>query len=182
MRTNTVLGYNWNNSRVSLTWLFRKGTEGLLTTNRPSPTIVGYPSNNLFNLNGGTKFGPVDVSVTISNLFDKEPDAGGYFVDDATQGFGTYDPYGDLVGRRYSLSFHDGLLSATSGGEGDFHGLCGPIRRSVENDLDVVAAGVGHERSVVAGMVRTLAGSAIVFPPAPIAAEWNRSTTLRSVA
>ncbi len=40
IRTNTVFGYNWNDNRVSLTWLFRKGTEGLLTTNRPSPTIA----------------------------------------------------------------------------------------------------------------------------------------------
>jgi outer membrane receptor protein involved in Fe transport len=104
-RTNTVVGYNWNDSRVSLTWLFRKGTEGLLTTNRPSPTIAGYPSNSLFNLNAGTRIGPMDVSVSVSNLFDKEPDSGGYFVADETQGFGTFDPYGDLVGRRYSLSF-----------------------------------------------------------------------------
>jgi iron complex outermembrane receptor protein len=104
IRTNTVVGYNWNDSRVSLTWLFRKGTEGLLTTNRPSATIAGYPSNSLFNLNAGTRIGPVDVSMSVSNLFDKEPDSGGYFVADETQGFGTYDPYGDLVGRRYSLS------------------------------------------------------------------------------
>ncbi len=61
IRTNTVLGYNWGDSRVSLTWLFRKGTEGLLTTNRPSPTLAGYPANNLFNLSGGTRLGPVDV-------------------------------------------------------------------------------------------------------------------------
>jgi len=83
----------------------RKGTGGLLTTNRPSPTLVGYPSDSLFNLSGGTRFGPVDVSLSVSNLFNKKPDAGGYFVEDETQGFGTYDPYGDLVGRRYSLGF-----------------------------------------------------------------------------
>jgi iron complex outermembrane receptor protein len=105
LRTNTQFGYNWNDSRVSLTWIFRKGTEGLLTTNRPSPTIAGYPSGSLFNLSGGTRFGKVDVLVSINNLLDEEPESGGYFVADETQGFGLFDPYGDLVGRRYSLSF-----------------------------------------------------------------------------
>ncbi len=104
LRTNTTLAYNWGDSRVSLNWLFRKGTEGLLTTNQPSPTIAGYPSNNLFNLNAASRFGPVAVSASISNLFNKKPDVGGYFVADETGGFGTFDPYGDLVGRRYSLS------------------------------------------------------------------------------
>ncbi len=94
----------WADNRVSLNWLYRKGTEGLLTTNVPSPTIAGYPSDSLFNLNGGTRFGPVAVSASISNLFNKKPDVGGWFVADTTGGFGTFDPYGDLVGRRYSVS------------------------------------------------------------------------------
>jgi len=105
VRTNTTFGYSWADNRVSLNWLYRKGTEGLLTTNQPSPTIAGYPNNNLFNLNGATRFGPVQVSASVSNLFNKKPDVGGYFVADETGGFGTFDPYGDLVGRRYSLSF-----------------------------------------------------------------------------
>jgi outer membrane receptor protein involved in Fe transport len=100
-----MLGYSWNDSRVSLNWLFRKGTSGLLTNNTPSPTIAGYPSDSLFNLNAGTRFGPVNVTASISNLFNKKPDVGGYFVADETGGFGTFDPYGDLVGRRYSLGF-----------------------------------------------------------------------------
>ena len=62
---------------MSLTWLYRKGTDGLLTNNTPSPTIAGYPSDSLFNLNGGTRLGPVDVTASISNLFNKKPDAGG---------------------------------------------------------------------------------------------------------
>jgi outer membrane receptor protein involved in Fe transport len=105
LRTNTTIGYSTGDMRVSLNWLFRKGTDGLLTNNTPSPTIAGYPSNSLFNLNGAMRFGPVNVSATISNLFNKAPDVGGYFVADQTGGFGTFDPYGDLVGRRYSLSF-----------------------------------------------------------------------------
>lgn len=104
LRTNTALGYSWGDNRVSLNWLFHKGTEGLLTNNTPSPTLAGYPSGSLFNLNAGSRFGPVSVSASISNLFNKKPDAGGWFVADQTGGFGTFDPYGDLVGRRYSLS------------------------------------------------------------------------------
>ena len=78
-------------------------TNNTLTNNTPSPTIAGYPSDSLFNLNGATRIGPLNLTATVSNLFNKKPDAGGYFVADQTQGFGTYDPYGDLVGRRYSL-------------------------------------------------------------------------------
>lgn len=105
LRTNTTVGYSWGDNRVSLNWLYRKGTNGLLSTNQPSPTVAGYPSDSLFNLNGGTRIGPVAITATISNLFNKAPDVGGYFVADQTGGFGTFDPYGDLVGRRYSLGF-----------------------------------------------------------------------------
>jgi len=104
IRTNTVLSYNWNNSRASLTWLYRQGTAGLGTNNRPATNVAGYPADSLFNLSGGTTFGAVDVSVSISNLLNKKPDAAGYFLADQTQGFGTFDPYGDLVGRRFSVN------------------------------------------------------------------------------
>lgn len=105
LRTNTTLGYRWNDSRVSLSWLFRKGTDGLLVNNTPSDTVAGYPSDSQFNLSGGSKFGPIDVSLSVSNLLNSKPDRGGWFYADETAGFGTFDPYGDLVGRRYSLSF-----------------------------------------------------------------------------
>lgn len=104
IRTNTTLGYYSGAGRVALNWLYRKKTGGLLATNLPSPTIAGYPADSLFNLTGGWQLGKVDVSASITNLFNKAPDVGGYFVADQTGGFGTYDPYGDLVGRRYSVS------------------------------------------------------------------------------
>jgi len=102
-RTNTTIGYNWNESRVSLTWLFRTSTKGLVN-NRPSDLVAGYPSGSLFNLSGGTKFGNLDVGLSVSNLLNTKPKRAGYFLLDETQGFGTFDPYGDLVGRRYSVS------------------------------------------------------------------------------
>jgi hypothetical protein len=104
LRTNTTLGYYSGSARVALNWLYRKSTGGLLATNLPSPTINGYPADSIFNLTGGWKFGMLDVSASISNLFNKKPDVGGWFVADATGGVGTFDPYGDLVGRRYAVS------------------------------------------------------------------------------
>jgi outer membrane receptor protein involved in Fe transport len=104
LRTNTTFGYYSGAGRVSLNWLYRKSTGGLLATNLPSPTVNGYPADSIFNLNGGWKFGSLDVSASVSNLFNKKPDVGGWFVADETGGFGTFDPYGDLVGRRYGLS------------------------------------------------------------------------------
>jgi len=73
-------------------------------SNRPSDLVAGYPSGSLFNLSGGTQFGKLDVGLSISNLLDTQPGRAGYFIADQTQGFGTYDPNGDLVGRRYSVS------------------------------------------------------------------------------
>jgi iron complex outermembrane recepter protein len=103
-QTNTVVGYTWDTSRVSLTWMWHNGTKGLGGNNRPTTLNAGYPSGSLFNLSGGTKIGPVDVSLNINNLFDTEPNPAGYAYADTTQGFGTFDPYADLVGRRYSLN------------------------------------------------------------------------------
>ena len=42
--------------------------------------------------------------MSVSNLLNDKPGPAGYAFADATQGFGTFDPYADLVGRRYSLS------------------------------------------------------------------------------
>jgi outer membrane receptor protein involved in Fe transport len=103
-RLNTVFGYNWNANRVNLTWLYRQGTAGLDANNRPSALIADYPSGSLFNLSGGTSFGPLEASVNVSNILNTKPKAAGYFVADPYAGVGFFDPYGDLVGRRYSLN------------------------------------------------------------------------------
>lgn len=103
LRTNTTIGYNVNDYRASVTWLFHKGTEGL-NANRPSDLVAGYPSGSLFNVNMGAKFGFLDVGVSVSNVLNTSPKRAGYFLADTTGGYGTFDPYGDLVGRRYSLS------------------------------------------------------------------------------
>ncbi len=103
-QTNTTLGYLWNNSHLTLDWLWHNGTAGLAANNRPTTLNAGYPSGNIFNLSGGTRFGKVDLSLSINNLLDATPKPAGYAFADQTQGFGTYDPYADLVGRRYSVN------------------------------------------------------------------------------
>jgi hypothetical protein len=104
IRANTVLGYTFDQNRFSLTWLYRLGTRGLDTTNRPTTLFAGYPTGNQFNLSAGRKMENLDVSVNVSNLLNTKPGRAGYAYADLTQGFGTFDPYGDLVGRRYSLN------------------------------------------------------------------------------
>jgi outer membrane receptor protein involved in Fe transport len=104
IRANTVVGYTLNQNRVSLTWLYRLGTKALGGDSRPTTLFAGYPTNNLFNLSAGRKMDNLDVSVNVSNLLNTKPGRAGYAYADAYQGFGTFDPYGDLVGRRYSLN------------------------------------------------------------------------------
>ncbi|MFO1505220.1 MAG: TonB-dependent receptor [Steroidobacteraceae bacterium] len=103
-RSNTVLGYSLEGTRVNLTWLYRLGTKALGGDNRPTTIFAGYPTNNMFNLSVGQKLDKLDLSVNVSNLLNTKPGRAGYAYADATQGFGTFDPYGDLVGRRYSLN------------------------------------------------------------------------------
>ena len=117
IRTNTTVGYNWGANRVSMNWQYRLGTQvptNFSTTasvdgqNSPTlqrnPLFAGYHTNSMYNLTAGHRFKGINASFTINNLFDTKPKAAGYPYADAYNGFGTYDPYGDLVGRRYSLN------------------------------------------------------------------------------
>jgi outer membrane receptor protein involved in Fe transport len=104
LRTNTNFNYSWGDSRVGVTWLYRTQTAALVN-NRPSDQVAGYKWGHLFNLSAGTRLREnVDVGVSVSNLLNTKPTRGGYFYADQTQGFGTFNPYGDLVGRRFSVS------------------------------------------------------------------------------
>jgi iron complex outermembrane recepter protein len=109
MRVNTNFGYTVGTTRASLTWDYRQGTDqaGQLagtTLIGANPLFVGYPNVSLFNLTVGKQFGRVNSSLSISNLLNKKPDVAGYRVDDPLNGFGTFDPNGDVVGRRYSVN------------------------------------------------------------------------------
>jgi outer membrane receptor protein involved in Fe transport len=44
------------------------------------------------------------VSFSVSNLFDKNPRPGGYDIRDPRAGFGSFSPFDDLNGRRYSFN------------------------------------------------------------------------------
>src|SRR5690606_38339231 len=117
-RANTGITYMWGKGhRVTLTWNYREGTYSPTTFSatpaadgttspdlRKNPLMAGYKSTHLFNLTAGTRFGAVNASVSVSNLFDKKPRPGGYDIRDPRGGFGTFSPFDDLVGRRYSLN------------------------------------------------------------------------------
>ncbi len=117
-RANTGVTYVWGRDyRVTLTWNHRRSTDAPTTfattpnqTGSAGPTLqsnqllAGYRTTNLFNLTGGSSFGPINASVSVSNLFDKKPRPGGYDVRDPRAGFGSFSPFDDLVGRRYSFN------------------------------------------------------------------------------
>lgn len=119
IRTNTSLGYNWGQGhRVSLNWQYRLGTHTATTFAAAStangittsPTLqrnlqnAGYGTTNLFALTAGTQFGVVSASVTVNNLLNTKPKPGGYDFRDPREGFGSFSPFADLVGRRYSVN------------------------------------------------------------------------------
>ncbi len=119
LRTNTIVSYGWGDgNRVSLTWDYRLGTRtptnfsASTTANNvtTSPTIqnnklfAGYPAANLFSATAGTRLGPVTASLSINNLLNTKPSRGGYDLRDPMQGLGTFSPFSDLVGRRYSVN------------------------------------------------------------------------------
>jgi iron complex outermembrane receptor protein len=118
IRTSTGLSYSWGNGhRVLLGWQYRLGTQ-TPTTYTPTasadgqtqpnlvtnPILAGYATTNLFTLTGGTRLGPVNASLSINNLLDTKPKPAGYDHRDPRNGFGSFNPYNDLVGRRYSIN------------------------------------------------------------------------------
>lgn len=116
-RSNTSFTYSWDRHRVTLMWNYRSpsdtGTNFATvanTTGTTSPTLqknaqfTGYKAVNLFNLTASTMFGDAMASFSVNNLFDKAPRPGGYDLRDPMEGFGTFSPFDDLVGRRYSFS------------------------------------------------------------------------------
>ncbi len=114
LAASTGVTYSWGvANRVGLTWNYRQGTRSFQTvaatatspaTVVRSTTLAGYPTNNLFNLTAGTRLGPVNASFTVQNLLDSKPGRAAYDFRDPTQGLGSFDPFGDLVGRRYSVN------------------------------------------------------------------------------
>jgi hypothetical protein len=117
IRTSTGFGYNWGRHRAVLTWQYRLGTQTPTTfattpnitrtqspTVKRSPLFAGYRTFNQINGTFGTKIGPVNASLSISNLLDTKPSWGGYDLRDPRNGFGNFSPFDDLVGRRYSLN------------------------------------------------------------------------------
>ena len=99
------MGYSWGVNRVSVNWQYRSGT----CIARAGATGCAldrsrYPVTNLFTVTGGTRIGPVNASLSVNNPLNKAPRNGTYLWEDPYKGYGTFNPYDDLVGRRYSLN------------------------------------------------------------------------------
>jgi iron complex outermembrane receptor protein len=117
LRANTAFTYTWDRHRIMLMWTYRNATDTPTTfatvanaTGTAAPTLqnngqlVGYKSTHLFNLTLGTFIGNMNATFGVNNLFDSKPRAGGYDIRDPRGGFGSFSPFDDLTGRRYSLS------------------------------------------------------------------------------
>jgi hypothetical protein len=108
-QVNTTFGYSLEKTRASLTWKYRQGTKQagqIAGTSRiaANPQFAGYHTMSLFDATIGRQFGALNASLSISNLLNTKPKTAGYDWRDVNQGFGTFDPNADLVGRRYSLN------------------------------------------------------------------------------
>lgn len=116
-RSNTGVSYNWDQHRLSLTWNYRAGSDTATSfatvaneSGTTSPTLqkharnTGYKASHLFNLTYGIRLGVMNASLSVSNLFDKKPRPGGYDIRDPRSGYGSFSPFDDLVGRRYSFN------------------------------------------------------------------------------
>jgi iron complex outermembrane receptor protein len=116
-RSSTGFTYSWDRHRVTLTWNYRSATETGTTfatttnaTGTASPTLqrnplqAGYEDSHMFNLTAGTMIYDTSVSFSVSNLLDDKPRPGGYDVRDPRAGFGSFSPFDDLNGRRYSFN------------------------------------------------------------------------------
>lgn len=118
IRTNTGVSYHWGNgNRVSLQWQYRLGTHvpttfatTLSADGQNSPALIrsanfaGYGTTNLFSATAGTRIGGMNASLSINNLLNTKPKPGGYDLRDPNNGFGSFSPFDDLVGRRYSIN------------------------------------------------------------------------------
>jgi outer membrane receptor protein involved in Fe transport len=104
-RSSTNVGYSWGVNRVSVNWQYRSGTcIARFGATGCDDTRSRYPVTNTFTVTGGTRIGPVNASLSISNPLNKAPRSGTYDWDDPYKAYGTFNPYDDLAGRRYSLN------------------------------------------------------------------------------
>ena len=104
-QASTTVGYSWGYNRVSANWRYRSGT--CIAVNGAAgcdDDISRYPISNQFSLTGGTRIGPVNASLSVSNPLNTKPRTGTYSYTDPTKGFGSFNPFDDLVGRRWSMN------------------------------------------------------------------------------
>ncbi len=118
IRASSGVSYNWGRGhRVSLNWNYRLGTDTptsyAVTASatgatgpdlKRNPLLAGFSTTNTFSATAATQIGGVNVSLSINNLLDTKPTPASYDFRDPRAGFGSFSPFGDLIGRRYSLN------------------------------------------------------------------------------
>jgi outer membrane receptor protein involved in Fe transport len=104
-RSSTTVGYSWDKSRVSVNWQYRSGTcIAVFGALGCDASRSRYPISNQFSITGGTKIGIVNASLSVSNPLNTKPRVGTYQFIDPTQGYGTFSPFDDVTGRRWSMN------------------------------------------------------------------------------
>jgi iron complex outermembrane receptor protein len=104
-RSSTNMSYSWGVNRVGVTWQYRTGTCIARFANEGCDNNVSrYPVGNTFTVTGGTRIGAVGASISVSDPLNKGPRRGTYNWNDPTQGYGTFNPFDDLGGRRWSMN------------------------------------------------------------------------------
>jgi outer membrane receptor protein involved in Fe transport len=104
-RSSTNVGYSWDRNRVSVNWQYRSGTcIAVFGALGCDTSRSRYPVSNTFTVTGGTRIGVVNASLSVSNPLNKKPRNGTYQWVDPTEGYGTFNPFDDVTGRRWSMN------------------------------------------------------------------------------
>jgi hypothetical protein len=90
---------------VSVNWQYRSGTcIAVFGALGCDTSRSRYPVSNTFTVTGGTRIGVVNASLSVSNPLNKKPRNGTYQWVDPTEGYGTFNPFDDVTGRRWSMN------------------------------------------------------------------------------
>lgn len=101
-RVLTTLGYTWGAASLGIQWQHLSGVEDSTEASFPTPT-TGYPSYNLFDLNGTYALSDsVNLRFGVQNLFNKAPPLGN--INTANTSPATN---GQLSGGSYNALFYD---------------------------------------------------------------------------
>jgi iron complex outermembrane receptor protein len=101
-RTTTRLSYFVQSFSAGINWRYQSEVMPGAAQTNPDTLTIGGPSYSRFDGNMGYQIGQLDLRLSVSNLFNKEPPP--YSYSPWTTGSNTNLAAADLVGRRYTLT------------------------------------------------------------------------------